>query len=457
MKLWGGVFTQNIDKIADEFNSSLSFDKRLYKHDILGSIAHAKMLGKQNIISIDESQKIVDGLNSILKDIEDLKLEIKDAEDIHSFVEQELTKRIGEAGKKLHTARSRNDQVALDIRMYLKDSIDNTAAKLKSLCNTMLDLAVKYNDTIMAGFTHMQKAQPITLGHYFNAYVSMFLRDIERLLDAKKRIDVMPLGSGALAGTTYPIDREYVAKLLGFSQTSVNSLDSVSDRDFLVEYVSCISLIAIHMSKIAEEWIYWACDEFGYITLDDKYSTGSSIMPQKKNPDMLELIRGKTAKVTGNLSSAVSLLKALPLSYNKDMQEDKPILFDTENTINACLDVLEGVVKTAKFNTDKMYKSATGGYSAATDIADYLAKKGVPFRDAHKLTGEIVLYCIQNKIGLEELKLSQFQQFSDIFQNDILDAVKLENVVKNRKSLGGTSPESVLNSIEILKEKLSKL
>lgn len=457
MKLWGGVFTKATDKIAEEFNSSLKFDKRLYKHDITGSIAHARMLGKQNIISVKESEIIVKGLEDILLDIENLKTEIKDAEDIHSFVEQELIKRIGETGKKLHTARSRNDQVALDIRMYLKDSIDNTVFKLKKLCASMLDLAERHSDTIMAGFTHMQKAQPITLGHYFNAYVCMFLRDIERLIDAKKRIDVMPLGSGALAGTTYPIDREFTAQLLDFSQVSVNSIDSVSDRDFLVEYISCASLIAIHMSKISEEWIYWACDEFSYITLDDKYSTGSSIMPQKKNPDMLELIRGKTARVAGNLSSAVNLLKSLPLSYNKDLQEDKEALFDTEDTINMCIDVLNGVVKTTKFNTDKMYKSASGGYSSATDIADYLAKKGVPFRDAHKLTGEIVLYCIENNLKLENLSLEQFRSFSDIFEVDILDAVKLENVVKNRKSQGGTSPESVVKSAEILKKKLSKL
>ncbi|HEY8390873.1 MAG TPA: argininosuccinate lyase [Clostridia bacterium] len=457
MKLWGGVFTQNTDKIADDFNSSLKFDKRLYKHDILGSIAHAKMLGKQKIISNQESEAIINGLESILDDIQNHKLEIKDAEDIHSFVEQELTKRIGDAGKKLHTARSRNDQVALDIRMYLKDSIDNTVFKLKKLCNTLLELAQKYNDAIMPGFTHMQKAQPVTLGHYFNAYVCMFMRDIDRLMDAKKRIDVMPLGSGALAGTTYPIDREFTGKLLGFSEISLNSLDSVSDRDFLVEYLACVSIICIHMSKISEEWIYWACDEFSFITLDDKYSTGSSIMPQKKNPDMLELIRAKTARVAGHLSSSICLLKALPLSYNKDMQEDKEALFDAEDTVNMCLDVLERVAATAKFNTQKMYKSASGGYSAATDIADYLAKKGVPFRDAHKLTGEIVLFCIKNNLALEQLTLDQFKSFSDVFESDIIDAVKLDNVVKNRNSLGGTSPQSVLKSTQILKEKLKKL
>lgn len=457
MKLWGGVFTQNTDKIADDFNSSLKFDKRLYKHDILGSIAHAKMLGKQKIISNQESEAIINGLESILDDIQNHKLEIKDAEDIHSFVEQKLTKRIGDAGKKLHTARSRNDQVALDIRMYLKDSIDNTVFKLKKLCNTLLELAQKYNDAIMPGFTHMQKAQPVTLGHYFNAYVCMFMRDIDRLMDAKKRIDVMPLGSGALAGTTYPIDREFTGKLLGFSEISLNSLDSVSDRDFLVEYLACVSIICIHMSKISEEWIYWACDEFSFITLDDKYSTGSSIMPQKKNPDMLELIRAKTARVAGHLSSSICLLKALPLSYNKDMQEDKEALFDAEDTVNMCLDVLERVAATAKFNTQKMYKSASGGYSAATDIADYLAKKGVPFRDAHKLTGEIVLFCIKNNLALEQLTLDQFKSFSDVFESDIIDAVKLDNVVKNRNSLGGTSPQSVLKSTQILKEKLKKL
>lgn len=457
MKLWGGVFTQNTYKIADEFNSSLGFDRRLYKHDILGSIAHCKMLGTQKIITEAESKLIINGLEQILADIEGGKLEICDAEDIHSFVEQELIKRIGEAGKKLHTARSRNDQVATDIRMYLKDSIDNTVEKLKNLCSIMLEHAKNYASTIMAGYTHMQKAQPITLGHYFNAYVCMFLRDIDRLIDCKKRIDVMPLGSGALAGTTYPINRNLTAELLGFGDVAVNSLDAVSDRDFLIEYVSVCVQIAVHMSKISEEWIYWACDEFAYIQLDDGFSTGSSIMPQKKNPDMLELIRGKSAKIIGNLTSAAALLKAQPLSYNKDLQEDKIIIFDTEDNINICIDVLSGVVKTAKFNTDKMYRSASGGYSAATDIADYLAKKGVPFRDAHKLTGQIVLYCINNNLKLEELKLDEFKKFSPVFEQDVLDAVKLENVVNNRKSLGGTSPAQVKKTIEILEKKLQKI
>ncbi|HHW90092.1 MAG TPA: argininosuccinate lyase [Clostridiales bacterium] len=457
MKLWGGVFTRKTEKLADEFNSSLCFDCRLYKHDILGSIAHCKMLGSQKIISEKESKLIIDGLEQILKDIENSKLKIEGAEDIHSFVEQELIKRIGETGKKLHTARSRNDQVATDIRMYLKDSIDNTVTKLKNLCAVMLEHAQNHADTIMAGYTHMQKAQPITLGHYFNAYVCMFLRDIERLKDCKKRIDGLPLGSGALAGTTYPIDRELTAKLLGFAEISPNSLDAVSDRDFLVEYISACALIGLHMSKIAEEWIYWACDEFSYITLDEGYSTGSSIMPQKKNPDMLELIRGKSAKIIGNLTSAAALLKAQPLSYNKDLQEDKPIIFDTEDNINICIDVLCGVIKTVKFNTDKMYSSALGGYSSATDIADYLAKKGVPFRDAHNLTGRIVLYCIKNNLKLEDLKLNDFKKFNPIFEQDVLDAVKLENVVNNRKSFGGTAPDQVRKTIEILEKKLKEL
>ncbi|NLC17254.1 MAG: argininosuccinate lyase [Clostridiales bacterium] len=457
MKLWGGVFTRKTEKLAEEFNSSLDFDSRLYKQDILGSIAHCKMLGAQKIISEDECKTIIDGLEGILADIEKSKLKIEGAEDIHSFVEQELIKRVGEAGKKLHTARSRNDQVATDIRMYLKDSIDNTVFKLKNLCGIMLERAKNHADTIMAGFTHMQKAQPITLGHYLNAYVCMFLRDIERLKDCKKRLNVSPLGSGALAGTAYPIDREMTAKLLGFSDISPNSLDAVSDRDFLVEYVSACALIGLHMSKLAEEWIYWACDEFSYITLDEGYSTGSSIMPQKKNPDMLELIRGKSAKIIGNLTSAAALLKAQPLSYNKDLQEDKPIIFDTEDTINICIDVLCGVIKTVKFNTDKMYKSASGGYSAATDIADYLAKKGVPFRDAHKLTGQIVLYCINNNHKLTDLKLVDFKKFSPKFEQDILDAVKLENAVNNRKSMGGTAPDQVRKTIEILEKKLKEL
>lgn len=457
MKLWGGVFKQNTDKLADEFNSSLGFDCSLWKYDIMGSIAHCKMLGAQKIISEDEAKLIIKGLEEILEDIQNSKLEIRDAEDIHSFVEQELVKRIGDAGKKLHTARSRNDQVATDIRLYLKESIDNTAGKIKNLCEVMLQHSKTYAGAIMPGFTHMQKAQPVTLGHYFNAYVSMFLRDIERLKDCKKRLDAMPLGSGALAGTTYPINRELTAKLLGFGEIAPNSLDAVSDRDFMVEYISACALTAIHMSKISEEWIYWACDEFGYITLDDGYSTGSSIMPQKKNPDMLELIRGKCAKVIGNLTAAAALLKSLPLAYNKDLQEDKIIIFETEDNINICLDVLSGVVKTVKFNLDKMYKSASGGYSAATDIADYLAKKGVPFRDAHGLTGQIVLYCIENNLKLEDLALEDFKKFSPVFESDVLEAVKLENVVNNRKSFGGTSPEQVIKTIEILEEKLTRL
>jgi argininosuccinate lyase len=457
MKLWGGVFKRDTDKLADEFNSSLSFDCRLWKYDILGSIAHCKMLGAQKIISEDDCRLIIKGLEGLLEDIQNSKLEIRDAEDIHSFVEQELVKRIGDAGKKLHTARSRNDQVATDIRMYLKDSIDNTAGKIKNLCEIMLEQAKKYADAIMPGFTHTQKAQPITLGHYFNAYVCMFLRDIERLKDCKERLDEMPLGSGALAGTTYPIDRELTAKLLGFSKISPNSLDGVSDRDFMVEYTGACALVAIHMSRLCEEWIFWACDEFGYITLDDGYSTGSSIMPQKKNPDMPELIRGKCAKVIGNLTASAALLKSLPLTYNKDLQEDKIIIFETEDNINICLDVLSGVVKTVKFNLDVMYKSASGGYSAATDIADYLAKKGAPFRDAHGLTGQIVLYCIENNLKLEDLTLKDFKKFSPLFESDVLEAVKIENAVNNRKSFGGTSPEQVKKTIEILEEKLKRL
>lgn len=456
MKLWNGRFEGKTDKIADEFNSSLSFDFKLFKYDILGSIAHCTMLGEQKIIPPTDAKKIIDELNLILKDIQNQIIDISDAEDIHSFVENELTKRIGDVGKKLHTARSRNDQVALDMRMYQKDSIINTSNKLKILCEMMLELAQKYADCIMPGYTHMQKAQPITLGHYFNAYVCMFMRDIERLKGCYERTDCMPLGSGALAGTTYPINRCRVSEILDFSSVSVNSIDAVSDRDFIFEYISAINLVMIHLSKISEEWIYWSGDEFGFINLDDAYSTGSSIMPQKKNPDMLELIRGKSSRVSGHLCAFASLLKALPLAYNKDLQEDKEAVFDTEYTVNMCLDVFLGILKSTSFNTQKMLSSASGGFSAATDIADYLTKKGLPFRDSHKLTGEIVLYCIKNNTTIEQLKIDDFKNFSLLFDIDILNAVKIQNVVNNRTSFGGTSPIAVKESIQILKDKLKK-
>lgn len=457
MKLWSGRFEKDTDKLADEFNSSLNIDKRLYKYDILGSIAHCTMLGEQGIISSAESQNIISGLKSILEDIENGKLIISDAEDIHMFVESELTKRIGSDGKKLHTARSRNDQVALDIRMYMKESIDHTKELIKNLIETLLKISSQNLDTIMSGFTHMQKAQPVTLAHYLNAYACMFLRDIERFSDCKKRINVMPLGSGALAGTTYPINRLRVAELLGFEAVTLNSLDAVSDRDFAIEYASCASMLMMHISKISEEWIYWASDEFGYIALDDRYCTGSSIMPQKKNPDMLELTRGKTSRVYGNLMTLLTLTKALPLAYNKDLQEDKEAIFDIEDTINTCIKILTAVIDTAVFNKEKMLASALGGYSAATDIADYLAKKGLPFRDAHRLTGEIVLHCVKRNTTLESLSYEDYKKFSDIFQPDIMEAVKLENVVGNRNVIGGTAPAAAAETIKKLKEALDKI
>ncbi len=456
MKMWSGRFKDATDSAADAFNSSLGFDKRLYKHDIKGSVAHCTMLGECGIIAKSEAEAIIACLNAICDDITSEKLEIQNAEDIHMFVEEELTKRIGTIGKKLHTARSRNDQVALDIRLYLRDTVDEINLLLKELILTLCEMAEENLETIIPAYTHMQKAQPTTLAHHFIAYCEMFLRDCDRLRDCRARINVMPLGSSALTGTTYPINRARVAELLGFDDVTKNSMDGVSDRDFAVEFLSACALIMTHLSRFNEEIIYWASDEFGYISLDDRFSTGSSIMPQKKNPDMSELIRGKTGRCYGNLISLLTTMKGLPLAYNKDMQEDKEILFDTEDTVKSCLSIFTTMLPTLKYNKEKLYAGASGGYTVATDCADYLAKKGMPFRQAHEVIGSLVLYCTENDKKLDELSVEEYKKFSELFETDILTAVKLENVIKNRNLVGGPAPKTVLAEIKNIRKILAK-
>ena len=449
MKLWQGRFTKSSDAAMDDFNSSISFDARMYACDIAGSIAHATMLGEQNIISQADASAIISGLNGILSDINSGKLEIDmTAEDIHMFVETELTRRIGASGKRLHTGRSRNDQVALDTRLYLRGEADHIADVIKSLIDLLCDLAEQHTDTVVSGYTHMQKAQPVTLAHYLMAYAQMFVRDLQRLADCRKRINVLPLGSGALAGTTYPISRERVAELLDFDSVSLNSMDSVSDRDYVIEFCSCMSILMMHLSRFCEELVLWSSTEFGYIEIDDAFATGSSIMPQKKNPDAAELIRGKTARVYGSLFTLLSVMKNLPLAYNKDMQEDKPALFDAIDTTLACLGIFIKMLQTVRFNTERMRSSAEDGFTNATDAADYLVKKGVPFRDAHEILGKLVLYCINNKKSLSNLSLSEYKSISDVFDTDIYDAISMESCISMRRSTGGPSPETVLHAIE---------
>ena len=448
MKLWQGRFTKSSDAAMDDFNSSISFDMRMYACDIAGSIAHATMLGEQNIISQADASAIVSGLNGILSDINSGKLDIDmSAEDIHMFVETELTSRIGAAGKRLHTGRSRNDQVALDTRLYLREESDRISDVVKSLVSLLCSLAEQHTDTVVSGYTHMQKAQPVTLAHYLMAYAQMFVRDMQRLADCRKRINVLPLGSGALAGTTYPINRERVAELLCFDSVSLNSMDSVSDRDYIIEFCSCLSILMMHLSRFCEELVLWSSTEFGYVEIDDAFATGSSIMPQKKNPDAAELIRGKTGRVYGDLFTLLSIMKNLPLAYNKDMQEDKPALFDSIDTTLACLEIFIKMLKTARFNTNRMRESAEAGFTNATDAADYLVKKGVPFRDAHEILGKLVLYCINNKKSLSGLSLSEYKAISDVFDNDIYDAISMESCINMRRSTGGPAPGSVLHTI----------
>lgn len=458
MKLWGGRFKKSTDKCVDDFNSSIRFDCRLYKQDILGSIAHAKMLGACRIIEENESELIQETLLEILSDIEKGSVEFEtDAEDIHMNIEKILISRIGDTGKKLHTGRSRNDQVALDIRIYIRDEINEISIILFNLMESLLTLAENHIDTIMPGYTHLQRAQPITLAHHLMAYFQMFRRDIERLHDCRKRVNIMPLGSGALAGTTYPLDRYMVARELNFPSITENSLDGVSDRDFAIELASCLSILMMHLSRFCEEIILWTSHEFSFIELDDAYSTGSSIMPQKKNPDVAELVRGKTGRVYGNLMSLLTVMKSLPLAYNKDMQEDKEAIFDCVDTVKMCIPVFNRMLVTMKVRKGNMYKAAQGGFTNATDVADYLAKKGVPFRSAHEIVGKMVLYCIENEKAIEELSLEELKQFSSVIGEDIYPQISLEKCVSERGIPGGPSSRSVKSSIQNARKVLREL
>jgi len=453
MKLWGGRFEKATDKKVDDFNSSIRFDYRMYKEDITGSIAHAKMLKKQGIIPENDADLIIKTLKEILSDIEEGKVSFEiDAEDIHMNIEKILISRIGDAGKRLHTGRSRNDQVALDLRMYLKREIIEISELLKELLSVLLNLADEHLDTIMPGYTHLQKAQPVTFSHHALAYFEMFKRDLLRLKDTYKRTDVMPLGSGALAGTTYPLDREFVKEELGFSEMSLNSLDAVSDRDFTIELASDLSIIMMHLSRFCEELILWSSHEFSFVTMDDSYSTGSSIMPQKKNPDVAELIRGKTGRVYGDLNTLLVMMKGLPLAYNKDMQEDKEAIFDAVDTVKLCVDVFTKMIATMKVNKDIMLKGAKGGFTNATDVADYLVKKSLPFRQAHEVVGKMVLYAIKENKALDEFSLEEFKKFSPLFDEDIYSAISMETCVNERKITGGPAKETVQRAIKISKE-----
>lgn len=447
-KMWAGRSSKEVDPRVNDFNSSIAFDSRMYRQDINGSKAHAEMLGECGIIDKSESEKIIAGLDEILVDIESGKLLFDpNAEDIHMFVEAELTKRLGDTGKRLHTARSRNDQVALDIRMYLKDEVNEIIPMIRSLIGTLCDIAEKNLDTIMPGYTHMQRAQPITFAHHLMAYSQMLIRDIGRFEDTYKRMNKMPLGSGALAATTYPIDRHLTAKLLDFDGITENSLDGVSDRDFCVELCSAISILMMHLSRFSEEIILWSSWEFKFIELDDAYATGSSIMPQKKNPDVTELIRGKTGRVYGDLSTLLVMLKGTPLAYNKDMQEDKEAIFDAVDTVKLCLKTFIPMLSTMQVYKDNMRNAAARGFINATDCADYLVKKGLPFRDAYKITGSLVAYCIESMTVLEALPLDEFRKFSDKFGEDVYEAISLDTCVNMRKADGGPAPEAVKKQI----------
>lgn len=453
MKLWGGRFTKETDKLVNDFNASIGFDKRLYKQDIEGSIAHATMLGDCNIIPKEDSELIVSELKNILADIEAGKLVIDDEyEDIHTFVEATLITRIGDVAKKLHTGRSRNDQVALDMRLYTRSMIEHTNILLKELLEAILKVMKENIDTFMPGFTHLQKAQPITLAHHLGAYFEMFVRDRSRLEDNYKRMNYCPLGAGALAGTTYPLDRDQTAKLLGFEGPTRNSLDSVSDRDYLIEYLSDLSIIMMHLSRLSEEICIWNSNEYGFTEIDDAYSTGSSIMPQKKNPDIAELVRGKTGRVYGALTSLLTVMKGLPLAYNKDMQEDKELSFDAFDTAKGCISLFKGMIDTMKFNNKRMEASAKNGFTNATDAADYLVKKGVPFREAHGIVGQLVLMCIEKNIALDDLSLEEYKAVSPVFDEDIYEAISLQTCVDKRLTLGAPGPE-VMNKVIAIYDK----
>jgi argininosuccinate lyase len=456
-KLWTGRFKKELDKATNDFNSSINVDSRMFAQDIMGSIAHAQMLGSCGIIGKEDSLKISDELLQILEDINSGKLFIDmQAEDIHSFVEAELTKRLGDIGKKVHTARSRNDQVALDTRMCTKESINKISLEIKNLLETLVKIAMDNTMTIMPGYTHLQRAQPVTFAHYMMAYASMFIRDNDRLLDTYKRTNILPLGSCALAGTTYPIDREMVAEKLGFEKVSFNSLDGVSDRDFVIELADTIAILMMHLSRFSEEIIMWSSWEFKFLELDDAYSTGSSIMPQKKNPDIAELVRGKTGRTYGNLMSILTVMKGLPLAYNKDMQEDKECIFDSIDTVLQCLPIFSTMIATAKVNKVNMAKAAEKGFINATDVADYLTKKGIPFRDAYKTTGQLVALCIDKKCTLNTLPLETYKEFSELFQKDLYIAIDMKTCVDKRTSFGAPSEKSVLKQIEIVNEYLKE-
>ena len=456
-QLWGGRFTKETDMLVYNFNASISFDRKFFAQDIEGSIAHVVMLAKQGILTKDEKDSILKGLTGIRQDVEDGKLEITDEyEDIHSFVEAKLIECIGDAGKKLHTGRSRNDQVALDMRLYIRIEVLHVDELLRELLSTLLRIMEENTETFMPGFTHLQKAQPVTLAHHIGAYFEMFKRDRSRLKDIYHRMNYCPLGAGALAGTTYPLDRNYTASILGFEGPTLNSMDSVSDRDYVIEFLSALSTIMMHLSRFCEEIIIWNSDEYRFVEIDDAYSTGSSIMPQKKNPDIAELVRGKTGRVYGALVSILTTMKGIPLAYNKDMQEDKELTFDAIDTVKGCLALFEGMVRTMKFHKETMKNSAMNGFTNATDAADYLVGRGVPFRDAHSVIGRLVLYCIDKKCSIEDLSIEELKEISPVFEQDVYEAISLKTCVEKRLTVGAPGAQAMRKVIEAHREYLSK-
>lgn len=449
-QLWGGRFTKETDKLVYNFNASISFDQKFYAQDIRGSIAHVTMLQKQGILTKEEKESIIEGLKGIQADVENGTLEITDEyEDIHSFVEANLIDRIGDAGKKLHTGRSRNDQVALDMRLYTRDEIEALDTLLKELLEVLLKLMKEHIETYMPGFTHLQKAQPVTLAHHLCAYFEMFKRDRLRMKDIRKRMNYCPLGAGALAGTTYPLDREYTAELLGFDGPTLNSMDSVSDRDYLIEMLSAMSTVMMHLSRFCEEVIIWNSNEYQFVEIDDAYSTGSSIMPQKKNPDIAELVRGKTGRVYGALMSLLTTMKGIPLAYNKDMQEDKELVFDAIDTTKGCLALFTGMLRTMRFRKQRMEDSAKNGFTNATDAADYLVNHGVPFRDAHGIVGQLVLYCIDKNIALDDMSLEEYKAISPVFEEDIYEAISMKTCVEMRNTIGAPGKSAMEQAIAL--------
>ena len=456
-QLWGGRFTKETDKLVYRFNASIDFDRRLYREDIAGSRAHVQMLAKQGILTEEERDAILQGLAGILADVESGKLAVtEEYEDIHSFVEANLIERVGEPGKKLHTGRSRNDQVAVDMRLYIRRELGETDRLLRGLLKTLLAMMEEHIDTYMPGFTHLQKAQPVTLALHLGAYFEMFKRDRQRLADIYERMNYCPLGAGALAGTTYPLDREYTAQLLGFAGATANSMDSVSDRDYVIEYLSALALVMMHLSRFSEEVIIWNTNEYQFVELDDAYSTGSSIMPQKKNPDIAELVRGKTGRVYGALMSMLTTMKGLPLAYNKDMQEDKEVVFDAIDTAKGCISLFTGMAATMKFRKDVMERSARNGFTNATDAADYLVNHGVPFRDAHSIVGRLVLYCIDRGISIEEVPLEELKAICPVFEEDVYEAVSLKTCVEKRLTAGGPGRAMMEQEIAASREYLAK-